>query len=117
MLETFTHQICLKVVKFKKERNRRQVSKQYIGAIRVGSQISHFPGANAIPRGALGMQALPKSCLGQVPFLQHLTSTPPVKLDCLAMQAHKGSMFLRYIKLMCSFLIRDSSIKARTHLN
>lgn len=116
-METFTHHTWLKVAKFKKERNRRQVGKQYIGANRVGSQTSHFPGANATPKGALGMQAVPKSCLGQAPSLQHLTSTRPVKLDCLAMQAHRGNMFLLHIKLLCSFFIRGSSIKVRTHLN
>ena len=85
------------------------------------SKQSGFPDTSfpwgATPRKALGMQAVPKSCLEKFPSLQHLTSIPPVKLNCLAMQAHRGNMFLPHIKMMCSFLVRGTSTKARTHLN
>lgn len=56
-------------------------------------------------REVLGMQAVPKSCLEKVPSLQHLTSIPPVKLDLIAMQAHRDNTFLPHIRLMYSFLL------------
>lgn len=119
-METFTHEIWLKVTKFKKEKEQETGTQTVYRSKQSGFPDISFPWG-ATPREALGIQAellrkAAKSCL-EVPSLQHLTSVPPVKLDCLATQAHRGNTFLPHIKLMCSFLTRGTSIKAGTHLN
>lgn len=115
MLETFTHQTWLKVVKFGRERSRKQAGKlqteetEWVPKhlISLGSHSQGSPGD-----AGSSYESPTKSC--SFPAASHKPSCREISV---AIQAPTGSKFLPHIKLVCSLSIRGIFTKASTHLN